>query len=1077
MKTYHLLNSWCGVKWQSRSYMQTKWIKKDKKKNVTAAVVAALLLTACGGQQLYAEEYYWSEWGIKDGQWTRWDMDGNTTWDDNSSTAILHADKSIGRVYTWVKDFGLQSHTGEGHFMSLISPCPEPFYSSSYSVEGAVGTEKLTLTGDIVSIDANSITVKNLNTLQITQGTYGLDATYGNQRSDKPRPGGIYIENVKNVDISGTVGAVYGDARAKIELTGIENLSLSSDMNRKKEYGNYTVDENITGTTIDNTIHCEYGSEVDIDAKSTFLKANGRAIVAAAHNADNINHYENASWETDTPFPVIKILSDTLTIAAATQGESAAAVYSDAGGIIQLGSEDRKIKKLLFDENAGANMNLYSDSYVYEEKNSTAPARYSDTIADGKTAEDYILHHATIDVHAEDAEFHANTNAINARNNSRISVNATKANINNKYGNVATVSSSGGSEVAITGEDVSITNHNTNYMHKGEVTAAKNAKLAIAGGGEVNPSRKDLQKEYGGTQDTAGNIRIDASKTLQVDGDVLMDAQPEDAKGNSVVINKNNTTALVNVTGNIYTNNGNTVQLNLGDGSNASQEGKKGKSSLTGRVLDAASATQDFAFQDTHFSDQGTQLNMQDASWYVTGDSEVSAVNMNGSSLLDLTYDKGYQKVKINTLSGTGTIKMDFDDSQISRGGSTADKLFINNHSGTQYLYLHEVNDRKNLTGNAAGTVLASVVNENGAFKAASDDALTWRTYALDRKASDTEGYQVDWYLKKGENTPEPSPVPQGPVRSAAAALQAGNANYYLWRDQNERLTKRLGMYCFDEDREGIWAKMGSSRIGSSGVYGSDASIKTYTLGYDFKHHPAVPQNTATGKPAVDFSGVAFTYMSGKSDMNGYNVYDDLRVNGGTSDIHGGAVTVYHTHISKPGAYSDYVARYSSYDNHFRFDGVQGTVKSRGFQLGAEYGYRWENDKGIFVTPNTQLTLGRLYNRDFTTSNGVHASLGHVNSAVLSLGVDVGQTCSEQGQVYAKVRYNKELGNTVRAALYQDNTSAFYDSGSNRQWWEYGLGVDFRAGKAAHVYADAERASGGNFQKNWSWRIGTRFDF
>lgn len=1020
---------------------------------MTAAVAAALLLTACGGQQLYAaDQKYFVGKELAD--------DKTTKWDSNNSTAILYADRTIGHDYTPVASLVLRNGKD---FVSLVSS------SSSYSVAGEKGEENLTLTGDIISANASGITVKNLSGLQITKGTYGLDATYGNDSTN----GGIYIDNVKTVNISGTVSAIYGDIRAKVDLTGIDDLTLSSDIHRKDTYHNY--DEG--RETIDNTIFCKYGSEVYIDAKNnTTLTSNGRAILATAYNAKFINESEE-SWGTNTPFPVVKILSNTLTIAAATQGESAAAVYSDAGGIIQLGSKDRKIKKLLFAADAGANMNLYSDSYVYEEKNSTANARYSDTIADGKTAEDYILHHATIDVHAEDAEFHANTNAINARNNSRISVNATKANINNKYGNVATVSSSGGSEVAITGEDVSITNHNTNYMHKGEVTAAKNAKLAIAGGGEVNPSRKDLQEEYGGTQDTAGNIRIDANKTLQVDGDVLMDAQPEDAKGNSVVINEKNTTALVNMTSNIYTNNGNTVQLNLGDGSAVLQEGKKGKSSLTGRVLDAASVKQDFAFQDTNFSDKGTQLTMQDASWYVTGDSEVSAVNMNGSSLLDLTYDKGYQKVKINTLSGTGTIKMDFDDSQTSRGGSTADKLFINNHSGTQYLYLREVNDRKTLTGNAAGTVLASVVNENGAFKAASDDALTWRTYALDRKASDTEGYQVDWYLKKGENTPEPSPVPQGPVRSAAAALQAGNANYYLWRDQNERLTKRLGMYCFDEDREGIWAKMGSSRIGSSGVYGSDASIKTYTLGYDFKHHPAVPQNTATGKPAVDFSGVAFTYMSGKSDMNGYNVYDDLRVNGGTSDIHGGAVTLYHTHISNPGLYRDYTMRYSSYDNDFNFDGVNGAMKSRGFQLGAEYGYRWETDKGIFVTPNTQLTLGRLYNKDFTTSNGVHAGLEHVNSAVLSFGVDVGKKFSERGQVYTKIRYNKELGNTVRAALYQDNTSAFYDSGSNRQWWEYGLGVDFRAGKAAHVYADVERASGGNFQKNWSWRIGTRFDF
>ncbi len=1043
--------------------LQTNKVDKKQQKNLTAAVIAALLLTVCSGQQSYVSAAEWYFYG--------WDManDSTTEWDDASSTAILQVDRNIGRGYTWAEDVGLQSHKEEGHFISLVSFLP-------YSVAGATGNEKLTLTGDIVSVYANGITIKNLSGLQITKGTYGLDATYGNDNSN----GGIYISNVKNVDISGTVGAVYGDVRAKVELTGIDNLSLSSDINRKTDskYDNYTGD-----ATIDNTIFCTYGSKVDIDAKDILIKANGRAILATAGNADFINESEG-SWETDTPFPVVKILSDTLTIAAATQGESAAAVYSDAGGIVQLGSEDRKIKKLIFAEDAGANMNLYSDSYMYEERNNTANARYSDTIAAGKTADDYILHPATIDVHAEDAEFHANTNAINARNNSRINVNATKADINNKYGNVATVSSSGGSKVTIIGEDISITNHNKNYMHQGEVTAPKNAKLAIAGGGEVNPSRKDLQEEYGGKQDTAGNIRIDANKKLQVDGDVWMDAKPEDANGNSVVINENNTTALVNVTGNIYTNNGNTVQLNLGDGSDAPQKGKKGKSSLTGAILDAASAKQDFAFQDANFSDKGTQLNMHDASWYVTGDSEVSAVDMNGSSLMDLTYAKGYQKVKINTLSGTGTIKMDFDDSQTSRDGSTADKLFINKHSGTHYLYLHEANDRKHLTGNAEGTVLASVVNEGGVFKAASDDALTWRTYALDRKTSDTEGYQVDWYLKKGESTPEPSPnppepspTPQRPVRSVAAALQAGSLNYYLWRDQNERLTKRLGMYCFDEDREGLWARISSSSIGSGGIYGSDARVKTYTLGYDFKHHAADQQDTADGKKNVDFSGVAFSYTSGKSDMNGYNVYDDLRVNGGTSDIRGGAVTVYHTHISNPGLYRDYTARYSSYDNDFKFDGVNGSVKSRGLQMGAEYGYRWEDEKGIFVTPNTQLTLGRLYNRDFTTSHGVHVAAGHVNSAVVSLGVDAGKMFSKQSQIYAKVRYNKELGDTVHASLQQDDTSLFCDSGSNRQWWEYGLGADFKIGKTTHIYMDAERADGSNFQKDWSWRIGTRFDF
>ena len=169
--------------------------------------------------------------------------------------------------------------------------------------------------------------------------------------------------------------------------------------------------------------------------------------------------------------------------------------------------------------------------------------------------------------------FNANTNAINARNNALINVNADNAVINNNYGNVATVSSSGGSTVTLTSDDLTITNHNTNYLKDADVIDAKDAKVAIGSGGVVNPSRQDLVEDYGGTVDKAGDIIINANKKLTVDGNIIIDAKPGTAAGNSISINKDNTTALVNITGDIYTNNGNEVHLSLGDGSAAGQNG------------------------------------------------------------------------------------------------------------------------------------------------------------------------------------------------------------------------------------------------------------------------------------------------------------------------------------------------------------------------------------------------------------------------------------------------------------------------------------------------------------------------
>lgn len=1055
----------------------------QRSKSLLAFAVGLTILSSSFAGEVYADDCYFSGSDMYN--------DGTTNWDEETQTATLTDNKTVGFLYHYSKTWGSQSANNDkqGQCASLVS------YYNPYNVVGANNKLiKFELGGDIIAIQNNKLTVDKLDTLTITNGTYGLFANYGYKTETDTGKGGLYLSNIKNVDISGTLSAIYSDVKGNVTLSNIGTLNLKSDFTHALEdYG-----KNLTATE-DNTIICDYGSIVNINAKDTTITSTGRAILATAHNVDNINVLET-SWGTDTPWPQVNINSDTLTIKAATSGPTAA-VYSDTGAIVNLGSADKKIKILKFDQYQDeqgkkiyANMNLYSNGYIYEENNANRYNRYSGTIAAGKTADDYILHQSQINVYAENAEFNANTNAINARNNALINVNADNAVINNNYGNVATVSSSGGSTVTLTSDDLTITNHNTNYLKDADVIDAKDAKVAIGSGGVVNPSRQDLVEDYGGTVDKAGDIIINANKKLTVDGNIIIDAKPGTAAGNSISINKDNTTALVNITGDIYTNNGNEVHLSLGDGSAAGQNGnaagrQAARSTLTGTILDAASTATGFSFSNANFSEKGTNLTMNSAAWNVTADSEVANVVMDGNSIIDLkqrneattvdmagssTHDHNFQKLKINNLSGSGTIKMDYDDSRTSTDGSTADKLFINNHSGTHCLYLNEVNGAAKLTGKAEDTVLVSVVNEKGDFKAASDDNLSWNIYALNKKDSATEGYTTDWYLAKNTN---PTPPPKGPTRAEAGTIKAHNMSYYLWRDQSERLTERLGITCFDEERAGVWTKMSNSSISGSGIYGSDAKVKTYTIGYDFKHNSDERLTAADAKKTRDFSGLAFTYIKGSSSMNGYQVNDTLQVAGGRSDIRGGALTAYHTHSSKSGSYADYVLRYSSYDNDFKMDGVNGNAKSHGLQASAEYGCRLENDHGLFVTPNAQFTLGRLYNKAFTTSNGVHVASDHLNSAILSMGVDVGQTLGGQSQVYAKVRYNTELGDRVSAAFYKNDASAFCNGDSNGSWWEYGLGFDLKAGHASHLFMDAERAGGSGFSKDWSWRIGARFDF
>lgn len=225
-------------------------LRTIKNKKIQTLTLALALTSLFGGGARAAEVYFYGS-----------DLANDTTaWNAATQTATLHADRSIGRVFTY--NSWMQSHPDtEAHFTSLISV-------DSYAVAGAKGTEKLTLTGDMAATYANHLAVRNLDTLEITKGTFGFDSTYGNGDGTGA---GIYIDHVKNVSISGTAGTIYGDINAKTELKDIDTLTLESDINHKDEYGNYYNGD----AKIDNTIFVGYGSRVDISAQNTVLSARG----------------------------------------------------------------------------------------------------------------------------------------------------------------------------------------------------------------------------------------------------------------------------------------------------------------------------------------------------------------------------------------------------------------------------------------------------------------------------------------------------------------------------------------------------------------------------------------------------------------------------------------------------------------------------------------------------------------------------------------------------------------------------------------------------------------------------------
>ena len=303
----------------------------QRSKSLLAFAVGLTILSSSLAGEVYADEGYID--------WNDLKNDSNTTWTEDK-TYYEGGDLKLTKNNVTLNENKNISSNGN---ISLADD-----NTNSYIVAGATKNIDLTFQGDIWSTCDNEMTIKNLNKLQITNGTYGLLANFGNWRgpqwTNPNNNGGIHLSDITNVNISSTKGAIYSQILGKIDLQGIDNLTLASD--------GY------------NTIYCGYGSLVDINAKNTTITSTGRAILATAGDANNIFTWHDGSLETDYPLPVINIKSDTLTIAAATSGPTAAAVYSDPGATINLGSADKKIKQLTFVKDAGANMNLYSDSHI-----------------------------------------------------------------------------------------------------------------------------------------------------------------------------------------------------------------------------------------------------------------------------------------------------------------------------------------------------------------------------------------------------------------------------------------------------------------------------------------------------------------------------------------------------------------------------------------------------------------------------------------------------------------------------------------------------------------------------------------
>ena len=302
-------------------------------------------------------------------------------------------------------------------------------------------------------------------------------------------------------------------------------------------------------------------------------------------------------------------------------------------------------------------------------------------------------------------------------------------------------------------------------------------------------------------------------------------------------------------------------------------------------------------------------------------------------------------------------------------------------------------------------------------------------------------------------------------------AKSAMTASAMMWRAEANDLMKRMGDLRMAEGEQGIWAKYyGTKQEMEAQNTKYTNNYKAYQLGYDKK----------VGDWTV---GVAASYGDGES------TYASGR--GENSVV---SLGLYGAWNSKDGQYVDVIMKRSKLDNEYALNSgdasigkIEADYETWATSISAEYGKRFETNKGFYVEPSAELTLGRVEGENYNTSLSVGGERLNVqqddyDSLIGRLGLRLGQKL-DKASYYAKLAVAKEfcgdydtkyatVDKSGSLGQYKETSMSFGDT-----WYELQIGGTAQLSDNSYFYASYERNFGADVEQKWRVDAGLRFSF
>ena len=181
----------------------------------------------------------------------------------------------------------------------------------------------------------------------------------------------------------------------------------------------------------------------------------------------------------------------------------------------------------------------------------------------------------------------------------------------------------------------------------------------------------------------------------------------------------------------------------------------------------------------------------------------------------------------------------------------------------------------------------------------------------------------------------------------------------------------------------------------------------------------------------------------------------------------------------------------SEYNMRF-FNGVgtydiDGDYKNWGTSISAEYGKRFEGDRGTYFEPSAELTYGHVAGKNYdanTTYPGAGGGFAKMNveqdsldTLIGRIGLRVGQKL-DKGSYFAKLSLAHEFCGDFEGTYYTDGAAgrkSSIDFGDT--WYELQVGGTAKLSANSMLYADFQRSFGGDVTEKWRVDAGLRFTF